>query len=195
MTHSLWLKRIITKWSRDHQEMRSEPSDQNFPAIECIARSATVNSVAVDCIVTTDHEVSLVVTGLKPTTACQHIAAGRIQNRLELLVATVNGVEEDSRVRADKNLRNFSGLLEGDSPNRCGSEDDILDSFCFIASNVALVNGNVATIESNRHALSVLRHAERCWLLKIRFDHAQAGWNRLVQFTQIPHFEFRDGFG
>lgn len=120
--------------------MRSEPSDQNFPAIKRIARSATVNGVAVNSIVTTNHEVTLIVAGLKPTTACQHIATGRIQNRLELLVAALNGVEKDARVRADEYLRDFAGLLEGDSPNRCGSEDDILDSFCFITSNVALVN-------------------------------------------------------
>lgn len=171
------------KRSRHHQQMRSEPSDQNFPAIESVTRCASVGCVTVNCIVPSDHEISLVVAGLQPTAGRQHVPTRRVQRRLELLLAALDRVHEHARVGADEHLRDFPDLLEGNPANRGRPERQVLHRFRLVPRDVAFVDGHVAPLEPNRHALSILGHSQRGRLLQVRLHNAQAGWNRFVDFV------------
>lgn len=115
--NSLWLEWIVAKRRCDHQKVRSEPSDQYFTSIEGIARRSAVNRVAINRIITSDHEISFIVSGLHPAARRLHVSAGCVQSCFEFLVAALNCVKKHSRIGANEELSDFSDLLKAETAN------------------------------------------------------------------------------
>lgn len=174
--------------------MWSKPPDQDLPAIKGIAGRSTVCGVAVDCIVSANHEVAFIMSSLKPAAGGQHVATGCVESRLELFIFAMNRVQVNSRVWTDEHLHSFSSLLERDSTDRSRAEDNIFHDFAFVSRNVAFVDGNVSALETNRHVLTIFRYAKGRWLLKVCLDRAKAGRDRLVQLAEVPDFELGNRF-
>jgi hypothetical protein len=104
------------------------------------------------------------------------------------------GVQKNSGIRADEDLRRLPYLLELNAPNRSISKDHILDDLAFVPHHIAFVDRNVSSLETNRHALAIFSYAESRRLLKTRFCRPQTGWNCFVEFAQVPNFELWNGF-
>lgn len=169
--------------------MRPEPLDENFPPIESVARSPAIDRVAVNRVVATNHEVSLILAGLKQTRGGEDVPAGCVQSGLEFLLAALYRVEEHAGVGADEELSDFPHLLEAESFHRSRSENRVLHVLRLVSGNVSFVDRDVAPFEAYRHALSVLGNSQSRRLLEVRLDSPKTGRDGFTELVQVPHFE------